>query len=136
MSDSQLRRLAPEIDLAEFTNKNLNLGRPVPSGRIVVPDEVWLDRGVLRWRTRQEPRYREVTQGMLNRFVRLSDARSILSFSQEWGILGMAPGRTERARFISRTMRAKTNDGRERPAYIIVRSLGRKSMFARSPILR
>src|SRR2546425_3285846 len=79
-----------DLDLQPFVDVNGRLGRPVPAGQIVIPQKVWLHDSSIRWRMGKRPQMREVSRTMLNRFVRLTDAKSILSFAKEWGVLAIS----------------------------------------------
>ena len=57
---------------------------------IVVPQKVWLQRDSIRWRRGENPRTREVSRSMLNQFIRLTDADSVLRFATEWGVLALS----------------------------------------------
>lgn len=87
------------LQLAGFVDANGGLGRAVPSGRIIVPGKIWMDGNTLRWRMGKTARLQEVSSNMLNQFVRLTDAESILRFAKSWGVLAlsgdavMRPGR-------------------------------------------
>ena len=78
------------LELAGFVDANGNLGRPVPSGHIIVPEKVWRESDAIRWRVGQTPRFREVSRSMLNQFVRLTDSESILRFAKIWGVLALS----------------------------------------------
>jgi hypothetical protein len=76
-------------DLAGFPDENGNLGRPVPAGQIIVPQKIWLKDNCIHWKM-GKPRMREVSRSMLNQFIRLRDADSILRFATEWGVLALS----------------------------------------------
>jgi hypothetical protein len=76
--------------LAGFSDENGKLGRPVPTGRIVIPQELWLKNECIHWRFGTTPRTREVSRSMLNHFIRLKDGDSILRFAKEWGVLALS----------------------------------------------
>jgi hypothetical protein len=78
------------FQLANFTDEHGNLGRPVPAGRIVVPGEIWLKDDCVHWRMGKNPQAREASRSMLNQFIRLTDAASVLRFAQEWGTLALS----------------------------------------------
>ena len=78
------------VQLAGFVDANGNLGRLVPSGQIVVPEKVWQEGDTIRWRMGKTARLQEVSRGMLNQFVRLTDAKSILQFAKTWGVLAFS----------------------------------------------
>lgn len=75
--------------LAGFLDPNGKLGRPIPTGQILVPTKVWREGDKIRWRG-NTVRYREASPNMLTQFVRLSDAESVLCFAKEWGPLALS----------------------------------------------
>jgi hypothetical protein len=77
-------------ELAGLLDRNGNMGRQVPAGQIVVPEKIWLKDDCIRWRMGRRPRMREVSRSMLNQFIRLSDAHSVLRFAHEWGVLALS----------------------------------------------
>jgi hypothetical protein len=77
-------------DLAGFPDKDGHMGRPVPTGQILVPQEIWLKDECIHWRRGQNTRMREVSRGMLNQFIRLTNEDSVLRFAQEWGVLALS----------------------------------------------
>lgn len=77
-------------ELAGFSDDNGRMGRQVPAGQIVVPQKIWLKDDCIRWRMGKSVRMREVSASMLNQFIRLSDADSVLRFSREWGVLALS----------------------------------------------
>src|ERR1017187_1430291 len=79
-----------DFQLAGFGDVNGHLGRPVPSGQILVPGEVRRDGDTIRWRLGKTPRFQTVSASMLNQFVRLTDADSILRFAKSWGVLALS----------------------------------------------
>jgi len=79
-----------DLELAGFVDPNGKLGRPVPSGQIIVPGKVWLDGDAIRWRMGTTARLQEVSRSMLNQFVRLTDSESILRFAKMWGVLALS----------------------------------------------
>lgn len=89
------------LELAGFVDANGGLGRQVPSGQVIVPGQISLDGDKIRWRMGRGTRLREVSRSMLNQFVRLTDAESILKFAKNYGVMALAngsvswPGRTE-----------------------------------------
>jgi hypothetical protein len=90
-----------DLELAGFADVHGNLGRPVPSGQIIVPGHVWLEGDTIRWRMGKTVRLRVVSRSMLNHFVRLTDSESILRFAKNWGVLALSsdallrPGRDD-----------------------------------------
>lgn len=79
-----------DFELGGLVDPNGHLGRPVPSGRIFVPAEVWREGDAIRWRRGEAPRLKEVSPSMLNQFVRLTDPESILRFARNWGVLALS----------------------------------------------
>src|ERR1700689_4340664 len=79
-----------DLQLAGFAHPDGTLGRPVPSGKIIVPGEVWQDGDAIRWRKGETDRLQEVSRSMLNQFVRLTDSESILRFAKKWGVLALS----------------------------------------------
>jgi hypothetical protein len=78
------------LELAGLVDANGDIGRPVPSGHIVVPGKVWQEGDAIRWRMGKTPRFREVSRNMLNQFVRLTDSESILQFAKSWGVMALS----------------------------------------------
>jgi transposase-like protein len=78
------------LELAGFVNlNNGDLGKPVPAGQVWIPKEVWLQEGTIHWRG-EKGRFRPISSDMLNRFIRLKDAESVLRFAKDWGVLALA----------------------------------------------
>lgn len=77
-------------DLAGFSDELGNLGRPVPTSQVIVPEEIWLEDDCIHWRL-GNPTLREISRSMLNQFLRLDSAASILRFAREWGVLALSP---------------------------------------------
>lgn len=77
-------------DLAGFSDELGNLGRPVPTSQVIVPEEIWLEDDCIHWRL-GNPTLREISRSMLNQFLRLDSAASILRFASEWGVLALSP---------------------------------------------
>jgi hypothetical protein len=78
-----------DYDIAGFPDEDGNLGRPVPAGQIIVPKEVWLEDDCIHWKLGNR-QLRDVSRSMLNQFIRLSDADSVLRFAREWGVLALS----------------------------------------------
>jgi hypothetical protein len=78
------------LEFAGFVDANGRLGRPVPSGHIVVPGRVWREGDSIRWRMGKTARSLEASKSMLNQFVRLTDSESILRFAKRWGVLALS----------------------------------------------
>jgi hypothetical protein len=89
-------------DQAGFTNDESRLGKPVPTGNLLVPNTIDLNVGknLLVWVCREKMRadvkgYRLVqpTPGMFNGFVRLwqESPSAILRYARNWGMLYLDP---------------------------------------------
>src|SRR3954451_1538406 len=78
------------LEFAGFVDASGSLGRPVPSGHIVVPGRVWREGDSIRWRMGKTARSLEVSKTMLNQFVRLTDSESIMRFAKRWGVLALS----------------------------------------------
>jgi hypothetical protein len=78
------------LEFAGFVDADGKIGRPVPSGHIVVPGRVWPEGDSIRWRMGKNARLREVSKSMLNQFVRLTDSESVLGFAKSWGVLAIS----------------------------------------------
>jgi hypothetical protein len=70
--------------------------RPMPAGRLFVPEGIALDGEFLTWpwvRAGEEKQltYRQAKPGMLTDFMRLHDAtdEGILTYARRWGVLGL-----------------------------------------------
>lgn len=84
-------------ELAELTDEDGGLGRPVPSGKIFIPGRVELKGDSIEWGVASSAlvpdsgpaRTREVSRVLLNQFVGLwnKSPREILRFAKEWGVL-------------------------------------------------
>jgi len=85
-----MSQFSRNLELAGFVDADGHLGRKVPSGQIIVPGDVTLEGGAIRWRIGKTARLREVSKSMLNQFVRLTDAQSILRFAKSWGVLALS----------------------------------------------
>src|SRR5579863_7604746 len=85
-----MSRASQDLALAGFVDDNGNLGRQVPSGKVIVPGEVWLEGNAIRWRIGKTARLRVVSRNMLNQFVRLTDSESIRRFANKWGVLALS----------------------------------------------
>jgi hypothetical protein len=81
--------MSRQFELAGFSDSDGKMGRPVPDGLIIVPQKIWLKDNCIRWKM-GKPRARVVSRSMLNQFVRLSDADSVLRFAREWGVLALS----------------------------------------------
>jgi hypothetical protein len=78
-------------DLGGLTDINGNLGKPVPSGQVLVPGKIELDGEAIRWELAGPARWQEISRSTLNEFVKLweSDSASIMRFAKKWGVLAM-----------------------------------------------
>jgi DNA-directed RNA polymerase subunit RPC12/RpoP len=85
-------------NLGGLTDINGNLGKPVPSGQVLVPGKIDLEGEAIRWELGGPARLQEVSRSTLNEFVKLwqSDSAAILRFAKRWGVLAIQPiGRKE-----------------------------------------
>jgi DNA-directed RNA polymerase subunit RPC12/RpoP len=82
---------ARDWDLGGLIDINGNLGKPVPSGQVLVPGKIELEGDAIRWELAGPARWQEVSRSTLNEFVRLweSDPAAILKFAKNWGILAI-----------------------------------------------
>ena len=78
-----------QAELGGLTDPEGNLGRPVPSGLVVVPGEIQLDGESIRWKYAGPARLQEISRTTLNEFIRLwrGDSQGILKFARKWGVL-------------------------------------------------
>ena len=76
-------------DLGGLTDPDGNLGRPVPSGQVLVPGKIELDGDAIRWELAGPARVQEISRSTLNEFVRLweQDDSAVLRFAKKWGVL-------------------------------------------------
>ncbi len=75
---------------------NGNLGKRVPSGKILVPGQIWPEGDGSRWILAGHAKLREPSLTMLNEFLALHESTghdSILKFEHEWGVLAMTGGK-------------------------------------------
>ncbi len=79
-------------DLGGLTDINGNLGKPMPSGQVLVPGEIELEGDTIRWELAGPARWQEVSRSTLNEFVKLWEAEpaAILKFAKKWGVLVIA----------------------------------------------
>jgi hypothetical protein len=112
----------------DLLDRSGDLGRPVPSGKIAVPEEVWKDGDMIRWRMGERARHREVSRNMLEKFVRLTDADSILTFAKAWGVLALAPDVSRPpAEFESNVWSSRSSHSRStRPTFVAIRYVGER----------
>lgn len=88
-----------KLQLAGYTDANGDLGRPVPSGRIIVPGQVWVEGDSIRWKLWGHTKVREPSRAMLNEFLALHQANSsdaFLKFARQWGVLVLTGGKIPR----------------------------------------
>lgn len=96
--------MSTNLELAGLVDDDGSLGRPVPSGKIIVPENVWLEGDAIRWEMGSGARLKTVSRNMLDEFVRLSNANSVLRFAKNWGVLALSgenvlrPGREPKSR--------------------------------------
>ena len=76
-------------DLGGLTDPDGNLGKPVPSGHVLVPGQIELDGEAIRWKLAGPARSQEISRSTLNEFARLweQDDAAILRFARKWGVL-------------------------------------------------
>ncbi len=82
-------------ELAGFVNEDGDLGRPVQSDAVLVPDNLAVEGEMLTWKVSPQPPHRWVRgEGkMLSDFLSLARTKrgeKVLSFAQKWGVLGLA----------------------------------------------
>lgn len=84
-------------DLGGLTDIDGNLGKPVPSGRVLVPGKIELDGDAIRWELAGPARLQEISRSTLNEFVKLwnEDPSAILKFAKKWGVLVIQPLRAK-----------------------------------------
>lgn len=88
-----------KLQMAGYTDINGDLGRPVPSGHILVPGQIWLEGDAIRWKLAGHAKFRQPSRAMLTDFVALHQATSaetILRFAREWGVLMLTGGKVPR----------------------------------------
>jgi DNA-directed RNA polymerase subunit RPC12/RpoP len=80
-------------DLGGLTDINGHLGKPVPSGQVLVPGKIELDGEAIRWELGGPARFQEISRSTLNEFVKLweLDSAAILRFAKKWGVLAIQP---------------------------------------------
>lgn len=78
-------------ELGGLTDINGHLGKPVPSGKVLVPGKIELADNALHWELAGPARFQEISRSTLNEFVKLWDQESlaILKFAKKWGVLAM-----------------------------------------------
>lgn len=84
--------MAQDFDLAGYSDLEGRLGRPIPSGHVLIPGNIWLDGHELNWHlspnVRFHPRSRTPSPKLLNEFVKLWKAPDrILPFAKKHGVL-------------------------------------------------
>jgi hypothetical protein len=87
-----------KLQMAGYTDANGDLGRPVPSGHILVPGQIWLEGDAIRWKLAGHAKSRQPSRAMLTEFVALHQANPemILRFARDWGVLMLTGGKTPR----------------------------------------
>jgi len=88
-----------KLQMGGYTDSTGDLGRPVPSGHILVPGQIWRDGDAIRWKLAGHAKSRQPSRAMLTEFVALHQANSpemILRFAREWGVLMLTGGKTPR----------------------------------------
>src|ERR1019366_7449547 len=94
-----LEMINEKLQLAGYTDANGNLGRPVPSGQILVPGQVRVEGDAIHWELAGHAKFREPSRSMLNEFIGLHQADSpevILRFARQWGVLALTGGKAPR----------------------------------------
>jgi hypothetical protein len=81
--------LTTNWDFGGLTDIRGNLGKPVPSGQVIVPGKIELEGDAIRWELTSAARAQEISRSTLNEFVKLwrGDAAAILKFAKQSGIL-------------------------------------------------
>ena len=75
-----------KLQMGGYTDSNGDLGRPVPSGHILVPGQIWRDGDAIRWKLAGHAKFRQPSRTMLTEFVALHQASSpnmILRFARD-----------------------------------------------------
>lgn len=88
-----------KLQIAGYSDANGDLGRPVPSGHVMVPGQIWLEVDAIRWKLAGHAKSREPSRAMLTEFVALHQAESpegILRFARDWGVLVLTGGKSPR----------------------------------------
>ncbi len=88
-----------KLQVAGYTDENGDLGRPVPSGHVMVPGQIWLEEEAIHWKLPGHAKSREPSRAMLTEFVALHQAKSsevILRFARDWGVLMLTGGKSPR----------------------------------------
>lgn len=95
------QRFDPDQVPGALDEQTARLERLVNGALLMVPGDIWLDRGLLRWRMGRSdksrggmpnhPRYVEPGPGLLTCFLNLAEAEDeqILAFAERWGVLGL-----------------------------------------------
>jgi hypothetical protein len=80
-----------DLELAGFTDVNGDLGKPVPSGHVLVPGKVELAGDSIHWELTGPARWQEISQATLTEFLMLrsGEPSRILKFARRWGVLAM-----------------------------------------------
>jgi hypothetical protein len=76
-------------DFGGMTDIRGNLGKPVPSGQVIVPGKIELEGDAIHWELAGPARAQEISRSTLNEFVKLweGNAVAILKFAKRWGVL-------------------------------------------------
>ncbi len=84
-----------DADLAEMSDHEGNLGRPLGTRGLLVPPNLRIERDLIRWAAESVSKWewKGPTRKLLNEFLRLESKRddpaSVLRFAEKWGVLGM-----------------------------------------------
>jgi hypothetical protein len=93
--------MAETFDLAGYSDLEGRLGRPIPTGHVLVPGKIWLDEHeFLNWHLcpddEKRPRTYTPSPKLLNDFVKLWQAPGrILPFAKKYGVLWENAGHAE-----------------------------------------
>jgi hypothetical protein len=79
------------LELGGMIDANGNLGKPVPSGHVLVPGRIELKGDSIQWEIAGPARPQEISPSTLNEFVKLWSGTSteILRFARRWGVLAI-----------------------------------------------
>jgi hypothetical protein len=79
------------LDLGGITDANGNLGRPVPSGHVLVPGKIELVGDSIQWELAGHSHPIEILPATLGEFATLwsGESSGILEFARRWGVLVM-----------------------------------------------
>jgi hypothetical protein len=78
-----------EWELGGLVDKDGDIGKPVPSGAVILPGKIELDGDSIRWEFAGPARWVEISPSTLEEFTRLwsEEPAAILRFAQRWGVL-------------------------------------------------